>query len=41
VLQWARDHDCLWNERTREWAVQNRDTEMLRWLDEHGAPCSL
>jgi hypothetical protein len=37
VLQWARAHDCPWNEaRVREYAAAGGHVDMLGWLDEHG-----
>ena len=36
VLQWAREHGCLWNEGTCEFAAEGGHLEVLQWAREHG-----
>ena len=36
VLQWAREHDCPWNEETCECAALVGNLEMLKWAVELG-----
>jgi len=38
VLKWAREHHCLWDERTCMRAAKLAPLEVLRWAMEHGAP---
>jgi hypothetical protein len=38
VLNWAREHHCPWDERTRLWAEHEGHRELLQWAVEHGAP---
>jgi hypothetical protein len=38
VLQWAREHHCPWDRRTRQYAQQGGHLVVLRWAQEHGAP---
>ena len=38
MLQWARGHDCPWDETTCSYAAENGEWGLLRWAIEHGAP---
>jgi len=33
--------ECPWDEQVRAGAIWGGHTQVLAWLDEHGAPCSL
>jgi len=38
VLQWAREHDCPWDEETCAQAAESGHLEMLKWARMHGCP---
>jgi hypothetical protein len=38
TLQWVREHHCPWDSGTRAAAVAAGQSEVIRWLDENGAP---
>jgi hypothetical protein len=37
-LQWAREHDCPWDNMTCELAAAFRHWKTLRWAREQGCP---
>jgi len=36
VLQWARAHDCPWDEDTCAYAAENGQLQVIMWAREHG-----
>jgi hypothetical protein len=38
MLQWAREHHCPWEKRTRAYAARNGHLDVLQWAKQHGAP---
>ena len=38
VLQWAREHDCPWNDKTCHAAARGGHLAVLRWAREHNCP---
>ena len=38
VLQWAREHECPWDEQTCEAAAQGGHLDVLQWARERDCP---
>jgi hypothetical protein len=41
VLQWARENDCPWDERTCWAAAEGGHLETLKWARENGCPWNI